>query len=204
MGEADAAAPPMGGKAEQPQRAVQRKLASTVAHPIAILSGEGLEPSVSQLRDKVFLTLGILNTFVTLLILVRFPAVFWVWYTAWAMPLLAFRYVTYTQKKWQLFLVDNCYFVNALCFAHLFLAPTSHTLFALAFMSSCGPLAWAIVAWRNSLVFHDLERITSLFIHILPPLTMFAQRAWGAWGPLCGTCIGFVKAPYRIVKAPNP
>src|SRR4051794_7827254 len=33
-----------------------------------------------------------------------------------------------------------------------------------------GPLAWAIVTWRNSMVFHSLDKITSMFIHITPTL----------------------------------
>lgn len=91
-------------------------------------------------------------------------------------PLLAYRYVTYSMKKHHYFMLDFCYSVNVLCFAHLFLAPSSTTVFALAFMSSCGPLAWAVIAWRNSLVFHDIDKTTSLFIHIMPPLLMYAQR----------------------------
>lgn len=34
------------------------------------------------------------------------------------------------------------------------------------FLFSSGPLASAIITWRNSLVFHSLDKVTSLFIHI--------------------------------------
>lgn len=34
--------------------------------------------------------------------------------------------------------------------------------------------------WRNSLVFHSLDKITSLFIHLLPGLITFLWR----WYPL--------------------
>ncbi len=40
----------------------------------------------------------------------------------------------------------------------------------LAFGQMSGYLTWAIVAMRNSLVFHDLDKITTLFMHISPAL----------------------------------
>lgn len=49
---------------------------------------------------------------------------------------------------------------------------SSEAMFAIA----NGPLALAIAMWRNSLVFHSLDKMTSMFIHILPALVMFSQR----------------------------
>jgi hypothetical protein len=40
-------------------------------------------------------------------------------------------------------------------------------------LTSNGPLAIAVIAWKNSLVFHDIDKITSLYIHIAPPLGKF-------------------------------
>jgi len=31
-----------------------------------------------------------------------------------------------------------------------------------------GPLAWAAYIFRNSLVFHDVDKMTSVYIHTLP------------------------------------
>jgi len=31
-----------------------------------------------------------------------------------------------------------------------------------------GPLAWATYIFRNSLVFHDVDKMTSVYIHVLP------------------------------------
>jgi hypothetical protein len=39
-----------------------------------------------------------------------------------------------------------------------------------------GPLASAIITWRNSLVFHSLDKVTSLFIHMYPPLVLTVIR----------------------------
>jgi len=84
-----------------------------------------------------------------------------------------------------MFLIDFCYFVNFLCFAHLFVLPRSSALFTMAFACANGPVAFAIIAWRNSLVFHELEKVTSVFIHFLPALLTFSQR-WLYPGALAG------------------
>lgn len=44
------------------------------------------------------------------------------------------------------------------------------------FVATHGPIAIAIVAWRNSFVFHDLDRITTVYIHILPALLLYTLR----------------------------
>ncbi|KAJ3157492.1 hypothetical protein HDU86_003384 [Geranomyces michiganensis] len=71
---------------------------------------------------------------------------------------------------------DMCYYVNALLVL-LILFPGSHpNLFCATWGLANGPVLVAIAAWRNSLVFHSLDKITSLLIHFDPPLTLFAMR----------------------------
>lgn len=103
------------------------------------------------------------------------------------MPLLAYRYLSYKSRYYQYFLIDYCYSVNALGLIHLFVMPDSVWVFMLFFLSACGPLAWAIVVWRNSLVLHDLEKVTSVFIHMMPPLLAYSRRTLQVAGwPLIG------------------
>ena len=45
---------------------------------------------------------------------------------------------------------------------------------------SHGPIAIAILAWQNSMVFHSLDKMTSFYIHIMPPLTCYMQVLAGA------------------------
>lgn len=40
----------------------------------------------------------------------------------------------------------------------------------LAFAQMSGPLLWAILAMRNSMVFHDPDRMTTLMMHSSPAL----------------------------------
>jgi hypothetical protein len=44
------------------------------------------------------------------------------------------------------------------------------------FVFANGPLLVAIVAWRNSMVFHSLDKTTSLFIHVFPALLTYCTR----------------------------
>jgi hypothetical protein len=50
---------------------------------------------------------------------------------------------------------------------------TSTLLFTAAFMRTNGPVFWAIIAWRNSLVFHSLDKMAAVVIHIFPPLVIY-------------------------------
>ena len=94
--------------------------------------------------------------------------------------LLSTRFVMYHREKYHYFMLDFCYFSNLLLLFYLFYYPTSGFLFVLSFVNSNGPLLWAIITWRNSLVFHDLDKVTSVFIHAFPPLVTFVIR----WFPL--------------------
>lgn len=141
-----------------------------------LVASELAKPVRVKLKDKLAFTLGIFNICLSELILVRFPQFLWLWYICWLLPLMAWRIVSYTRQKWQYFLVDYCYSANLLVLCHLFIAPSSPLVFQVAFLSAVGPLGWAIVAWRNSLVFHDLEKITTLLVHLMPPLVMICRR----------------------------
>lgn len=52
----------------------------------------------------------------------------------------------------------------------------SVSFFKSVYMLATGPLAWAIPVWRNSLVFHDIDKITSIFIHAFPGMLVFCMR----------------------------
>jgi len=50
--------------------------------------------------------------------------------------------------------------------------PNSRRLMISVYCLSYGNNAWAIAMWRNSMVFHSLDKVTSLFIHIMPPVVL--------------------------------
>jgi len=93
--------------------------------------------------------------------------------------LLALRYYFYHKSKWHYFLLDFCYFANTLFLLYLFVFPNSCFLFKICFAFTSGPLSWAIALWKNSMVFHSLDKMTSLFIHLTPSLVVWTIR----WNP---------------------
>jgi len=57
-------------------------------------------------------------------------------------------------------------FVESFCLCRL--APHNSRLFMVMFGIANGPLALATYIFRNSLVFHDVDKMTSVYIHVLP------------------------------------
>lgn len=79
----------------------------------------------------------------------------------------------------QYFLYDFCYFTNILSVLTMHTYDVLPILFRAVFIFCFGPLTWAVVMWRNSLVYHDFDRMTSIYIHILPGMLIFCVRWYG-------------------------
>ncbi|KAL9642584.1 hypothetical protein ABK040_011149 [Willaertia magna] len=101
---------------------------------------------------------------------------FFIFYLILLLVLILTRFISYYKIGFYYFLLDFCYLGNLLLMFYLFFYYSSPHLFLLCFVTSCGPLAWAIVMWRNSLVFHSLDKVTSVFIHSFPPIICFVIR----------------------------
>ncbi|KAJ3256215.1 hypothetical protein HK103_005674 [Boothiomyces macroporosus] len=129
-----------------------------------------------KLFDKFGFVLGISYIWITVLVLARFPAYMPIYYISTILPLVTYRWFHYKKMKWHYFLADLCYFVNGLLILQLFFIPNNKYLFSALFLLANGPVAWAIYAWRNALVFHSLDKMTSVVIHIAPPIALYALR----------------------------
>ncbi|EFA80194.1 hypothetical protein PPL_07016 [Heterostelium album PN500] len=86
------------------------------------------------------------------------------------------RLYNYKQKKQHYFLFDFCYYANVLLIFYLYGTNRSPILFKICFSFCNGPLIFATIAWRNSLVFHSLDKATSVLIHIFPAIVCSALR----------------------------
>lgn len=71
------------------------------------------------------------------------------------------RYWTYRKTGYHYFLADLCYFVNVLLTLSIWVFPQSKRLVLSTFCLAFGNNAMAIALWRNSLVFHSLDKVTS-------------------------------------------
>ncbi|KDP33879.1 hypothetical protein JCGZ_07450 [Jatropha curcas] len=88
------------------------------------------------------------------------------------------RWIYYRIKKWHYYLLDFCYYANTIFLVDLLLYPKNEKLFMVCFSFAEGPLAWAIIVWRCSLVFSSADKIVSVLIHLLPGLVFFTIRWW--------------------------
>uniref|UniRef100_A0A7C9CHQ6 Glycerophosphocholine acyltransferase 1 n=1 Tax=Opuntia streptacantha TaxID=393608 RepID=A0A7C9CHQ6_OPUST len=88
------------------------------------------------------------------------------------------RWIYYRYKKWHYYLLDFCYYANTIFLVTLLMYPRNEKLFMVCFSFAEGPLAWAIIVWRCSLVFNSIDKITSVLIHLLPGLVFFTIRWW--------------------------
>ncbi|KAJ3070557.1 hypothetical protein HDU98_006466 [Podochytrium sp. JEL0797] len=91
-------------------------------------------------------------------------------------PLMIVRYVDFHRRKWHYFILDFCYFTNSILFYFLTWDPTNKYIFNALFVWCNGPVMWAIVMWRNGLVFHSFSHITSIHIHIVPSVVTYVLR----------------------------
>lgn len=125
-----------------------------------------------SVREKISFICGVMNIFISGYLLGAYPESFHIWYTAQLLYFMPIRIFTYHRRGYHYFLADLCYFVNMLLMLSIWIFPTSKRLFTAAYCLAFGNNAVAIIMWRNSLVFHSFDKVTSLFIHIMPCATL--------------------------------
>eukprot|EP01054_Gregarina_sp_Poly1_P002932 Gregarina_sp_Poly_1__2931@NODE_181_length_11831_cov_65_262326_g161_i0_p3_GENE_NODE_181_length_11831_cov_65_262326_g161_i0NODE_181_length_11831_cov_65_262326_g161_i0_p3_ORF_typecomplete_len428_score33_00DUF2838/PF10998_8/9_1e38DUF2838/PF10998_8/2_6e03_NODE_181_length_11831_cov_65_262326_g161_i01007411357 len=134
------------------------------------------EPPVVALRHKVSFFLGVTNVVLAAFTFGREPSWIPALYSLDFAFLVALRVWIYRRKGWHYFTLDLCYYTNGLLLIYLFVMPESRFLLGGVIGLAHGPVLWAILQWRNSLVFHSLDKITSCFIHFCPAVVLYGIR----------------------------
>jgi len=128
------------------------------------------------------------------------------------------RCVSFTRQKWQFYLIDFCYMANALLYVYClvyhvmsdignesnqvgFMASVRSSFFVLVWQYCNGPVMLGVYVYRNSFVFNDLDKLTSVFLHLAPPGVTWVMR-WHSsinqnlsidmWSILCGWLLSLV------------
>ncbi|KAI1631337.1 hypothetical protein F4809DRAFT_176823 [Biscogniauxia mediterranea] len=130
------------------------------------------DAKVITMREKISFICGVMNIFISGYLIGAYPEWFHLWYTIQLVYFMPIRYYTYHRRGYHYFLADLCYFVNFLLVLSIWVFPSSKRLFVSSYCLAFGNNAVAIIMWRNSLVFHDFDKVTSLFIHIMPCATL--------------------------------
>jgi hypothetical protein len=131
---------------------------------------------VVRTRDKVSFFFGVMSLLVSALLFGLAPQWIHIAYTVQGLYLLPLRAYHYKKRSWHYFLFDLCYYVTILNFVYMWFFPSNTALFMACYILSHGSLASAVITWRNSLVFHDTDKVTSLFVHIYAPFTFTVIR----------------------------
>ncbi|KAI0722165.1 hypothetical protein C8T65DRAFT_628437 [Cerioporus squamosus] len=131
---------------------------------------------VIRTREKVTFFMAVMSLLLTALLFGMAPEWIHVVYSVQAAYYLPLRVYMYKKRAWHYFLFDLCYYANVLDLIFIWAMPSSAALFVACYCLSLGSLASAVITWRNSLVFHDWDKVTSLFIHIYPPLVFSVIR----------------------------
>jgi hypothetical protein len=116
------------------------------------------------LREKFSFIFGVLNILISGYLIGGRPEWFHIWYTLQLLYFMPIRFYTYKRRGLHYFLADLCYFVNFLCMLSIWVFPKSKRLFISTYCLAFGNNAIAIAMWRNSLVFHSLDKVTR-YVH---------------------------------------
>jgi hypothetical protein len=133
-------------------------------------------PKNIKFLDKVGFTLGVLNILACQYFLLNVPQYFSTWYAVILPITLASRFYHFKSLNFHYFLIDFCYFTIFITFLNLYLFRSSSRFFKICFVFATGVLPIAIPVWRNSLIFHDFDKIVSVYIHILPCMLYYVLR----------------------------
>jgi len=133
-------------------------------------------PTATTVSERISFTIGVMNACLTCYLIGAAPTKFYLWYTPKAIVLIFARWYDFRSRKQHYLLYDFCYWANALTLLYLWVFPHDPTLFQIVFLCANGPLAWSILAFNQSLVFHKCQQIVSVFIHISPMMVTFGLR----------------------------
>ncbi|SPO47895.1 uncharacterized protein PSANT_05583 [Moesziomyces antarcticus] len=142
-----------------------KKMRKKVSKRIENLQQKWVDAKVVRLRDKISFVVGVLNLVVSSLVFALRPEHIPTLYSALALYFLPLRVWSYTSKKWHYFLFDFCYFLNVANLLFIWVFPNSEFLFTIVYPE----LLTRHIVSNLGLVFHSLEKMTSLFIHLYPP-----------------------------------
>jgi hypothetical protein len=155
----------------------RQKILSNFKQRKAVLDKYMQTAPFTRLVDKLTFMFGVLILMMTCFLMGKYPNdQFYVWHTTLVSALVIYRIKMYYELKYHYYLFDFCYFANVLITLFHLKYPENEALLYINFMYSTGPLALAIGAFRNSLVFHSVDMLTSLAIHAIPMISAWNFR----------------------------
>lgn len=131
--------------------------------------------------DEGAFFIGVINLIVSSWLVGAYPHAFWVYYCISIIGFLIIQLVQSIPKRQQFWMLELCYIVNYFFLLFIFLVlanacPWPSTVFRVLFSFCVGPLAMSIPTFRNSLVFHDSDKLVILSLHFSPNVAIWGLR----------------------------
>lgn len=124
-------------------------------------------------------TFAVVNVLLIVLVVNRYAGYLPFIYLIEGALLVGYRVTQYYKIANHHFCLDFCYLGNFLLAIYLIFPGhgnfSSH-FFMILFTLSHGPILGGAYAFRNSLVFGDIDKYTSVFIHVMPPWVCYVLR----------------------------
>lgn len=123
--------------------------------------------------DKLGYTCGTVMIIAFTFLMGRYPNDKLFIFVSFLLPVLILcRFFYYCTLGYHWFLADFCYFTNYAMIYFLWYGTHDQFWFLTCFVFANGPLAFAVMMFRNSLVYHEIDKLTSLSIHAIPMCIM--------------------------------
>ena len=123
--------------------------------------------------EKTFFSITVYTIFLFGYMIGHYPQYVHIAYSLIFAILMPVRLLTYYKMGFGYYLADLCYYVNFLLLLYIWIMPESSMLFIACCSFSWGTLSFAVITWKNKLVFHSIDKITSTFIHVTPGVIMY-------------------------------
>lgn len=154
-------------------------------HPLPPADHFTLSVNINILRhrDKLGFFIGVVDMGLSIFFVGKFPQYFYLWHTFRAVLLFVIRGARYYTIDYHSFLLDFCYYANAILVYWLFFDRENHSLFEALWGFAFGNLIAAVGAFNNALIFHKLDKLTSVLFHLSPSLVLWSLRWYGPVHP---------------------
>lgn len=127
----------------------------------------------TRFSDKMTFIYGVLLTIAQAFILGRYPHTYYYTFHSIVLPgKVIYKWMYYKTKGWHYYMADFCYAANTLLLVFLNVFPKCEELYINAYMYSFGALLVAVGTFRNQMVFHSSDNMSSLALHLFPAVVM--------------------------------
>jgi hypothetical protein len=179
---------PHSSSEPNPTRTRSAEVASVALKAVRSSREQLVAGGMSQTKFAV----GVCNALATAFVIGRWPEHYFILMILKSLIILPAITVKYSLSRKQLYLLDFCWATNFLvcslsvCILFILFSPAPpfsdvhlEQGWLLFFMLGTGPLGWSVVATGNALIFHSIDHMGVLFIHVAPMLAAWCVRWHG-------------------------